>query len=431
MTLFLLLIADTAALAAMLLLGVTGWPAWLACGAAPVLLFMMWRKMVKPRQVVMTGMDLLASQEFNNRLARVGQPDADRIGALFNSLIDRLHEERTRLHEQNSFLAQLIEASPMGIAMMDFDSHITQVNPAFRTLAEIPADDDISGLTPDALPAPLGPTLASLRDGEAVTVRPGGSKVFRCYRLSFRERGFSRPFLMVESLTEEVLTAEREAYGKVIRLLAHEVNNTMGGLMTLLDILADEHSSDPFEADAILSTRSRCEALSRFINAYASVVRLPDPTLLPHDLCGVVEDMLPFLQATYSGGMEIDTDISESPAPVLCDTDMLSQVMVNLLKNSAESIRATGRSDGQVTISAGTGPQGQPRIVVADNGAGILPENSSRLFNPFFSTKLGGQGIGLTLVAEILRRHHTRFSLRTSPDDGLTRFTIDFPGTRP
>lgn len=391
---------------------------------AGVLLWGLWHAVLRPRRMVMRGMELLSNQETNNRLTLTGQHDADRIATLFNTLMDRLHQEQIRLREQDSFLHLLIEASPMGVAILDFDGHCTDANPAFIRLASLPDAAAATGLTMDALPSPISATLASLADGETRTVRLDDNSVLRCSRRFFVERGFRRPFLLVESLTEEVMEARRQAYGKVIRLMAHEVNNSMTGISTLLQILADVHSRDPEMSDFIESVRDRCDRLGRFIASYADVVRLPEPTLLPLDLCAFTDSQLPFLRSNTD--CEIEITHPATPLIISADADMIAQVLVNIVRNSTDAIRSTGRTDGHIGIHIGRKGHDGAELTVSDNGCGLSAEVASNLFTPFYSSKPDGQGIGLTMTAEILRRHHARFRLHTDAD-GLTRFNIIFP----
>ncbi len=120
--------------------------------------------------------------------------------------------------------------------------------------------------------------------------------------------------------------------------------------------------------------------------------------------------------------MRINTPKSEK-SQIGIDIPLMEQVMINIVKNSIESI--ADRPDGLVEIII----EGSNRLVVTDNGAGIAPSSAGNIFTPFFSTKPYGQGLGLMFVAEILRRHGATFSLATSPDDGLTRFSIRMNNT--
>lgn len=152
---------------------------------------------------------------------------------------------------------------------------------------------------------------------------------------------------------------------------------------------------------------------------YAEMVKLPAPDLHEVNLTALVESMIPFLESLTAGReIRISTDVErENPVILRADPVQIEQVIVNIVKNSIESI-AGSTGSGTVTVRlTGHG------LEVADNGGGISAEVAENLFTPFFTTKNSGNGIGLMLVSEILHNHGFAFSLRTYAD-GITRFRI-------
>lgn len=388
-------------------MGIIECPKWATASASGLLalsLLLLYRGVVRPLSITEAGMELLRGQDFSSRLAKVGQADADRIVDLYNLLMEQLKQERLKVQEQNRFLGLLIEASPMGIIICDFDGNAVRTNPAAQRM-----------LTPA-----LQEAVDKMPVGESQTVRLGDNNVFKISRLWFMEMGFRRPFVLIESLTEEVYRAEKEAYGKVIRMIAHEVNNTMAGVKSLLETLADILCDDTAMCEVIDSCRDRCTGMSRFITAYSDVVKIPDAVLAPRDLNECIGRQIPFLEGLTPHGVLINFNPSPTPAVAKVDTVLLEQVIVNIVKNAVESIQSGGNDNGRINISVTDNP---PAIDIDDNGPGIDPEIAGRLFTPFLTTKPDGQGIGLLCISEILRRHNCRFSLSTLAP-GLTRFSI-------
>lgn len=388
-------------------------------GLSLILLLLLWRGVVRPASVAMLGMELISAQDFNNRLRHVGERNADRVVTLFNSLIDKLHNERLLNMEQQSFLSLLIEASPMGVMMLDFDGKVSLINRSMLRLAEIADEKKAIGTEPEKIPSPLAAKMAEVPLGEEMTIRCGDARMFRCYHLCFMQRGFRRRFYLLESLTEEVMKAEREAYEKVIRIISHEVNNTMGGVQAVLGMLS-ESADDPEMREVIESCDDRCSGMCSFIRAYAEVVKLPEPDLRRADLAAEIRAILPFLRGMAGNSVSVEASLGESPIMADFDAAMIQQTVVNIVKNAVESIRG----EGKIVISAGS-DRGHVWLDIANDGEPISEEVSKRLFSPFFTTKREGRGLGLTLIAEILRRHNARFSLLTG-DDGITRFHIEF-----
>ena len=348
-----------------------------------------YRKTIRPYDTLIGGMELVKDLDLTTRLAPSGQHETDLIVRTFNDLLTRLRSEHLTLEEQYSFLSLLIEASPMGIVQCDIDGRTTSMNPAAREM-----------LSPN-----IEEAMKALPMGESTTVRmTGGPQLFRISHLSFPDRGFQHPFFLIEPLTAEVRQAEKAAYERIIRMIAHEVNNSVAGIVNLID-------SEP--------AADRLKALSAFVTRFAEVVKIPKPQLQLCDLSEEVEACQPFLENLCAGKpVHLAFCLTDEATPVHLDTVLFQQVLINIVKNAVESI---GHNEGHITIT--TTPY---QLVVADNGRGIPAEVAQHLFTPFYSTKPQGQGLGLLLIRDILTAHGCTFSLLTDPDDHLTRFTIQF-----
>jgi nitrogen fixation/metabolism regulation signal transduction histidine kinase len=221
-------------------------------------------------------------------------------------------------------------------------------------------------------------------------------------------------------LTDEVMKAEKKAYEKVIRMIAHEVNNTTAGVTSTLDSVTQALQDMPETDDlreVMTACIERCYSMSKFITKFADVVKIPEPQFQNCDINSLVTTCLQILESTCNEHhISVRYHLCESPLLIKIDTTLMEQVIVNIIKNSVESID----HDGDIYISTTT-----DMLEIADNGAGISNEASQKLFSPFFSTKPNGQGIGLIFIREVLTKHGFSFSLRTY-EDHLTRFKIVF-----
>lgn len=382
---------------------------------------LLYSRLVRPAQVMAMGMDLLREQDYNSRLAPVGQPDADRIINLFNDIMARLKVEALRVREQNHFLDLLIEASPLGIVSLgDRDVVQTRNSMACRLLGEDPA-----GVALKDLKSPLAEVCMHLCNDESETIRLSDTMVYRCTRVQFMDRGMPRPFLLIEILTDEVRRAERDAYGKVIRVIGHEVNNSMASIRSLLQLLLEIKPWGDDEEElgqAVEGCVHRAALLSDFISSYTRVVKIPPARLEKIPLSDAVAHMQPFLTSMASSdGVGITFTYPDKPDEAGIDISLMEQAVINIVKNAIESIRSAGDPEsGRINVIVSE----ERRLTVTDNGGGISPEASQKLFTPFFSTKPSGQGLGLMFVAEILHRHNATFSLRT--EGAETRFEIAF-----
>lgn len=387
-----------------------------------VLLLLYYRRVVRPMRTIANGMDLLREQDFSSRLRHVGEPQADRIVDIFNRMMDELKERQLRLHERNHLLNLLVEVSPMGVVMLDFDNHITSLNPAAKAFLE--CSDECIGKTLAQTDSDLAQRAGALKDGETETFNMSDAHIYRCTCRSFPDHGFQHPFILIESLTQDVMKAEREAYGKVIRMISHEVNNTMTSIGSIMETVSDELSemegTDELRT-ALQACTTRSHDMSSFITRFADVVKIPQPELRPTPLNSLITTNQQFLESLCNvHGIHLDFIPSNMPITADIDIPLMTQVLINIVKNSIESIMEKGTDDGRITITVAE----PPTLTITDNGMGISKETERHLFTPFFSTKPNGNGIGLLLIREILTRHNCRFSLRTA-GNGMTTFRID------
>ena len=380
-----------------------------------------YRKIVKPLNSIGSGMELLREQDFSSRLSPVGQYEADRIVNVFNRMMEQLKNERLRLREQNNFLDLLIKASPMGVILTTLDEDLSELNPMAQKMLGV-RQEDVLGKKMNEIDSPLAAELANVPKGETATVRLNDSNIYRCTHSSFIDRGFQHPFFLIESLTDEVMKAEKKAYEKVIRMIAHEVNNTTAGITSTLDTVEQALSCEEGMEDICDVMRvctDRCFSMSRFITRFADVVKIPEPTLSSVNLNDLVFTCKRFMEGMCNDcRITLRMEIDESMKDVMLDAALFEQVLVNIIKNAAESIE----TDGEIIVRT----LAPATVEVIDNGQGISKETEAKLFSPFFSTKPNGQGIGLIFIREVLMRHGCTFSLRTYAD-GLTRFRIIFP----
>ncbi|MDH6358416.1 ATP-binding protein [Parabacteroides sp. PF5-9] len=385
-------------------------------------LFVFYRRIVKPLYIIGNGMELLKEQDFSSRLGRVGQTEADRVVDVFNKMMEQLKNERLYLREQNHFLDLLINASPLGVIIMDLDQKIRSVNSAGCQILGVRHVDLLYGKELTSLESPLGRELIDTPMYDSRTIRLSNAHIYKCTHSSFIDKGFHHDFYLVESLTQEVFKAEKKAYEKVIRMIAHEVNNTTAGITSTLDTLDEtfkgmEHMEELSEVLRI--SIERCYSMSRFITKFADVVRIPEPELRQVSLNTVVTSCKRFMETICQNRqIEIIPELSEESPTVFLDVSLFEQVLVNIIKNAAESIDR----DGKIYVRTTNHPI---MLEIADNGKGIDEETETKLFSPFFSTKPQGQGIGLIFIREVLQKHHCSFSLR-SYEDGLTKFRIVF-----
>lgn len=391
----------------------------------------LYNKVVLPIRAVGDGMDMLRSQDYATTLAPVGQPDADRVVELYNALMHSLKRERLRLEERDNFLSLVMDVSPVGFVVLDFDIRVVSVNPAARRLLDLPNDYIPIKRPLEEVYTKIPFRPDELGEGESRTWRLPTAEVRRITRMRFYDRSFSRLFFSIETLTEELRSAEKEAYEKLIRLIAHEVNNSTAGIIGVLNAVGDAFDDTPHTpegevSEAIALCRDRCMAMSRFITRFAEVVKLPDPTLSSVDLVSLCERCMLLMQPLAAEmGVEMKMCKEQNSCFVHCDSEQIEQVVINLLRNAIESFAGYENMAASETKTVLLCLDGH-NLLVEDNGQPISDDVAARLFTPFFSTKPNGQGIGLVVIREVLTRHGWSFSLTTDAD-GRTRFRMAWP----
>jgi len=387
------------------------------------------RRAIAYRALAADARRLVHDEAFTSRFLPVGEPDLDEMIGLYNRMVDRLRDERVRLAEQQQFLAQVLDASPSGIIVLGFDDEVASLNPAAARLLGRPSAQ-VTGRRVAALETPLAAALAALAAGESHVVGFDGASRVRISRGQFVDRGFPRGFYVVEELTGELRQAERSAYEKLIRVMSHEVNNTVASSTSLLQsslTYARELGADSradFEG-ALAVVIARTTQLNTFMRGFADVFRLPPPAVQPVDLVAILERVVRLQSARPEASAVAWHWALDAPAiRVAADPAQLEQALVNIVKNAVEAVGGAG------TIAIRATAASPVVLVIEDSGPGLTAEAQANLFTPFFSTKPNGQGIGLTLVSEILAGHDFDYALERT-DRGTTAFRITFtaPGT--
>jgi two-component system nitrogen regulation sensor histidine kinase NtrY len=388
-----------------------------------VIAWQLYRQLIQPLKTLMQGVEAIKDRDFNVKFLSTGKHEMDQLIEVYNQMMDELRTERTRQEQQHFFLEKLIFTSPTGIVILDFDDNIQQINPRALQIFGLEAEN-VLGYPIDKHSHPLFEQIKRLQSGETTTVKFDGLNTYMLQKSHFIDRGFSRHFIMIEDLTAEILAAEKNVYGKVIRMMAHEVNNTVGPVNSILQSalktnqLWEGHQFNTLK-DALQVAMERNQNLNLFMRNFADLVKLPAANKRPvdlHHLVNSVSQLMGIKAKEKEVGFAFH--FAKGTFNIMADEQQMEQVLINIVKNAIEAIDLKG------TISFNT-DRDKKSLIISDTGSGISLEQSANLFSPFFSTKKDGQGIGLTLVREILVNHGFEFSLKTVAEK-QTEFTIIF-----
>jgi two-component system nitrogen regulation sensor histidine kinase NtrY len=359
-------------------------------------------RVVYPLQTISNLLAAMREEDFSirGRGARL----ADALGEVMrevNALGETLREQRLGALEATTLLRKVMEEIDVAVFTFDENHILRLVNRAGERLLAQPAER-ILGLSAEEI------GLAKcLVDEPARTVEmsfPGGSSRWGMRRTTFREGGLPRQLVVLSDLSRALREEERQAWQRLIRVLGHELNNSLAPIQSVAGSLESMLKREPRPADwqpeaeedmrrGLGVIRARAEALSRFMAAYARLAKLPPPKLAPVEVEPLIRRVV---------GLETRLAIALKTGPnvtLSADGDQLEQLLINLIRNAVD---ATLETHGGVQLSW-TKNATYLDVRVTDEGPGL--SNTSNLFVPFFTTKPGGSGIGLVLSRQIAEAH--------------------------
>jgi nitrogen fixation/metabolism regulation signal transduction histidine kinase len=346
-------------------------------------------------------------------------------GAIYdvNALADRLQKERLQFEDASRLLGKTLAALDSAVFVFDHGARLRLLNPAAQQLLRCDRSTllgrraDEIGL--DALLAAPG----------AQVIRhafPGRSGRFEIRHSPLRNEGRSGRLLVINDVGRVLREEERQAWQRLLRVLGHEVNNSLASIHSLAGTLATVIAREPLAEDWRDDARgglqvigNRAESLSRFLAGYSRLAALPPPQKRELDLAALVPTVAR-LEQRLTVQVEVD-----APLLVQADPDQLEQALINLLRNAVEASLSTHggvvmrwRSEGERAL-----------IEILDEGPGL--PGSDNLFVPFFTTKPGGSGIGLALVRQIAEAHEGGVSLSAREDAAGVIAQLWLPATPP
>ena len=377
--------------------------AWLGLAAA------LRERVIRPLQTLSNLLGALREGDFSLRARGSGSDDALGLALMeANALSETLREQRVGAMEATALLRKVMEEIDVAVFAFDGEAKLRLVNRAGERLLDQPRERILG-----AGAAGLG--LAFCLEGDTPrTVDhtfPGGGGRWEVRRDPFRQGGLQHELLVISDVSRALREEERQAWQRLIRVLSHEINNSLAPIQSIAGTLQGLAEREPPPPDlredlrgglAVIAGRAR--SLGRFMAEYARLARLPPPKREPLEVGELVRT---------SAGLETRIAVEVVPggdAAIDADRDQLDQLLINLLRNAADAALETG---GGVRAGWSRGGHGV-EIWVEDDGPG-LPETAN-LFVPFFTTKRNGTGIGLVLSRQIAENHGGTLTLENRPD---------------
>src|SRR5271156_4648558 len=370
-------------------------------------------EIIRPLQTLANVVSSLRESDYSFRARGAGQLDA--LGELaleINEFADLLQSQRLGELEASALLRCVISSMDAPVLAFDPAHKLRLVNPAAEHIFHLIAGRDLGSSAHDLQ---LADVLDQPDRGILVLAGKGNPVHWMVRRSSFRQRGIPHTLLVLSDVSIALREQERDAFQRLIRVIGHEINNSLTPIKSIAGSLRSWiHQSPPqrhttetpgtdddlFSLDRGLKIiENRAESLNRFIQAYRQLAQLPPPALQPVPLHSLIERAV---------ALETRVAVQFNPGPDIVlqiDPDQIEQLVINLLRNAAEAALARfpeAPLKGEVTITWRVAPQAVG-ILIQDNGIGLT--NPSNLFVPFYTTKPGGSGIGLALARQICEAH--------------------------
>jgi two-component system, NtrC family, nitrogen regulation sensor histidine kinase NtrY len=356
-------------------------------------------KVALPLQTISNVLASLREGDFSLRARGAGNSDAlGEVIAEVNALSFTLKEQRLGAVEATALLRNVMQEIDVAVFAFDVYRYLRLVNRAGERLLAAPADKLIGSSAAD-----LG--LVSCLEGDDSRLMeasfPGGTGRWEMRRTKFWQSGSPHQLLVLSDLSKTLREEERQAWKRLIRVLGHELNNSLAPIRSIAASLSVMLDRDPrpsdWEEDArrgLTVIQNRGESLSRFMEGYARLAQLPPPRLQP-------VDVRTWIHRVASLETRLAVKILAGPEfNIQADGDQLDQLLINLLRNAVDAALVT---KGKVLVGW-TKTRSALEVWVDDEGPGI--SNPSNLFVPFFTTKPHGSGIGLALSRQIAEAHH-------------------------
>ncbi|MBU2492855.1 MAG: GHKL domain-containing protein [Bacteroidetes bacterium] len=361
----------------------------------------------------------------------------DSLREAFNEVINKFKSTRSEKEENYRYLQTVMQHIGVGLISFDKEGKVELLNNAAKKILNIPYLNNVKSL--DKITKGISDTFLTLNSGDKKTIKIIDSDEIVqliLYATEFKMRNTNYTLVSIQNIQTELEEKEMEAWQKLIRVLTHEIMNSItpiSSLASTINLMINNHTEGDYVfseeklkdiTDAVNTIQKRSEGLIHFVDNYRNLTRIPKPNfqIFPiKELFDRVEKLMK--QKLLDQNIKFDCKVFPETLSLTADSEMIEQVLINLIINAMNAL--SGRGNPEINLSARTNERGKIIIKVTDNGFGIPEDVQEKIFIPFYTTKKDGSGIGLSLSRQIIRAHGGNIRVSSIPNKETT-FTLRF-----
>ncbi|GHE60135.1 histidine kinase [Roseivirga thermotolerans] len=356
----------------------------------------------------------------------------------FNTVIRKFREIRAEKEANYHYFRTIVQHVAIGLVTFNKLGEVQIINSAAKKLIGIDSINSIFELS--KVSPKLVESLVKLKTGGSALIeltREGTRTQLSIYVIELVLRGEEFKLVSIQNIQSELEEKEMDAWQNLIRVLTHEIMNSVTPLSSLANTvevnLVDNIEDDvPIEKEelediylAVQTIKRRSEGLIRFVSDFRNLTRIPEPKIQEIEIRKLVDHIKLLLSHEMEvKGIDFVVNIVPKDLKLHVDKELLDQVLINLIQNAMHALEEN-EEDKTIIINAFVNEYGRPTIKIRDNGSGIDEEALGKIFIPFFTTKKQGSGIGLSLSKQIMRKHGGAIMVRSVINEG-TEFTLRF-----
>ena len=360
------------------------------------------------------------------------------LNEAFSDVMKNFQKIRGEKEENYRYLQTVVQHVGVGLIVYDKSGKIELINTTAKRLLNITQIGHIQALG----------SISEELVGKLIDMKPRTRDLIRIqaeddllhlalYTTEFRLRGRPLTLVSIQNIQSELEEQEMEAWQKIIRVLTHEIMNSMTPISSLaktidewiIDFGKEKGGNDSTEIsdiqEAITTIQKRSEGLIHFVESYRKLTRIPQPNFQIIKVEEIFKRVSQLMEKELADKkIKFSQSINPQDLSVTADSELIEQVLINLFKNAIDALSKNNK--GQIAIFGEKDMRGRIIISLSDNGPGIVPEAREKIFVPFFTTKKTGSGIGLSLSRQIMRQHRGTLTVHSEPNRETT-FKLIFP----